>query len=178
MAMDEAKIIGEVRDVLFEPCEARVVGFTLRGRGLLSSPMIGLLPADSIRAAGNDAVMVESASVLLRDHDEVRKRMPDKQEAPGTEVVTEDGVNLGVVGDVVLEVIDDRIEVVGYCVERDEGRELIIPAPKSPGEWSEQVVLPRGSEQRFTEGLVGFSAELKRLRRESSASAGDAASAR
>lgn len=168
MALDEARIIGEVRDVLFDPRQARVVGLTLRGKGLLSSPMLGLLPAEAIRAAGNDAVMVESESVLLRNDEEVSKRLPERHEAPGTHVVTEDGVEVGVVSDVVLEVIDDRIEVVGYCIERDQGRELIIPAPDGPGEWTEQVVLPRGSEQRSTEGLVGFSAELERMRRDRS----------
>ncbi|HVM31140.1 MAG TPA: PRC-barrel domain-containing protein [Candidatus Limnocylindrales bacterium] len=169
VTLDEARIIGEVRDVLFDPRESRIAGFTLRGRGLLSPPLLGFLPAESIHSAGNDAVMVPDGSVLVREKEAIKQRIADQREAPGAEVITVDGVELGLVGDIVLESAGDRLRVVGYCLEREDGRELIVPAPEGQEEWSEQIVVPSGTEQLAVEGLVGFSRELERARQRRSA---------
>lgn len=164
VTLDEATIVGEVRDVLFDPGEARVAGFTLRGRGLLSPPLLGLLPGADVRALGQDAVMIESESAVIRDKQRIREHVPKKREAPGSEVVTDDGEPVGTVSDIVLEIGDDGMTVVGYCIERDDGRELIVPTLEAPREWSDVIVVPPGIEERAAEGLVGFSLLLERSR--------------
>jgi uncharacterized protein YrrD len=169
VTLDEARIIGEVRDVLFDPRESRIAGLTVRGRGLLSSPLLGFLAAESIHSAGNDAVMVADESVLVRDKKQISERIADQREAPGSEVVTEDDIELGVVGDIVLEAVGDQLQVVGYCIEREDGRELIVRTPEGQTEWSDQIVVPAGTERQATEGLVGFSHELQRAREQTGA---------
>jgi uncharacterized protein YrrD len=162
VALDTGRILGEVRDVVFDP-QRSFVGFTLRGRGLLSSPLIGFLPDTGIGAAGPDAVMVESEGALIRDRGEINRLIADHREAPGSDVVTRSGTPLGKVNDVVLEIGSAGIAVVGYCVARDDGREMIVPVLEGP-EWDEAMVVPDGAETRSAEGLVGFSRILERLR--------------
>jgi uncharacterized protein YrrD len=169
VTLDEARIIGEVRDVLFDPRESRIAGLTVRGRGLLSPPLLGFLAVESIHSAGNDAVMVPDEAAMVRDKKQINERIADQREAPGSMVATEDGVELGVVGDFVLEADGSQLRVVGYCIEREEGRELIVPAPEGQPEWSDEIVLPSGTEKQATEGLVGFSRELERARQRGAA---------
>jgi uncharacterized protein YrrD len=164
VTLSDANIVGEVRDVLFNPSDQQVTGFTLRGRGLFSSPLIGLLPADGIRAVGSDAVMIPSEDVILRERSQFESQLADRQEAPGTAVVTEDGLELGLVSDIVLEIGEGQPTVVGYCVERDTGREWVVPTPASPHDWGEEIVVPAGIEKQASEGLAGFSAALQRRR--------------
>lgn len=164
ITLDEAVTLGEVRDVLFDPLESAFVGFTVRGRGLLSPPLIGYLPADAIAATGEDAVMIETDSRLVREHDQIEQQMAGRQEAPGNEIVTEGGQSLGTVSDVVLEIGPDSANVVGYCLTRENGRELIVPAPAAPLEWSATIVVPDGIERRSAEGIAGFSRLLQSWR--------------
>jgi sporulation protein YlmC with PRC-barrel domain len=170
LTLDEAKIIGEVRDVLFDPHDSRITGFTLRGRGLLSPSMLGLVPIERVRSVGSAAVMVHDAAALLRDADEQREYLPERQDATGTEVVAEDGTPIGLVSDIVIETDGEQLMVVGYCLEREEdSRELIVPAPEGPREWGEAIVVPADVERQAIEGLVGFSTLLERIRRERAA---------
>ncbi len=49
VTLDTAAAVGEVRDVLFDPAAFASCGaFTVRGRGLLSPPLLGLLPTGSV----------------------------------------------------------------------------------------------------------------------------------
>ncbi|CAN5642082.1 PRC-barrel domain-containing protein [soil metagenome] len=165
VTLDKGRIVGEVRDVLFDPRQSTFVGFTLRGRGLLSSPLIGYMPGPAISSIGRDAVMLESESLIERGRDAIRQQIADHREVPGSEVVTESGAELGSINDIVLEIgLADVVVVVGYCVERSDGRELILPAPDTKIDWDEALVLPDGFETRSAEGLVGFSRVLEQAR--------------
>lgn len=166
VTLDGATIVGEVRDVLFDPSEIAFVGFTLRGRGLLGSPMIGLLPAHMVKAIGHDAVMIEGEGSIVRDPAAVKESIGDRRDVPGTDVVTDAGRALGAISDIVLDVGHERAVVVGFCVERDDGLELIVPAPEGPREWTDAIVVPEGVEQRAAEGLVGLREVLEQARRE------------
>ena len=67
VTLDTAAAVGEVRDVLFDPARSRVVAFTVRGRGLLSPPLLGLLPGAAVAAIGPDAVMIATADALVHE---------------------------------------------------------------------------------------------------------------
>jgi uncharacterized protein YrrD len=165
ITLDGATLVGEVRDVLFDPGAARLVGFTLRGRGLLSPPLLGVLPAASLRSIGRDAVMIDAAAALIRDGDKVREHVAGRHEAPGSQVLTEAGERLGTITDVVLELgRGQAAAVVGYCLERDDGREVIVPVPAGAADWQEALVLPAHLEEQAAEGLLGFGALLERGR--------------
>src|SRR6185436_15188377 len=108
-----AAAIGDVGDVLFDPARSRVVALTVRGRGLLSPPLLGLVPSGSVSSIGRDAVMVASADSLVRQRDGMSSAVDDQIEVLGKEVVTDGGGTLGSVVDVVLEVDHGAATVVG-----------------------------------------------------------------
>jgi uncharacterized protein YrrD len=168
VALDEGRILDEVRDVLFDPLEARLVGLTLRGRGLLSAPLSGYVAAAAIASIGPDAVMIGSASLVERERDALKRQTADQREVPGSEAVTESGIMLGSINDVVLEIGAADVVVVGYCVKRDNGRELIVPAPTSTTDWDGALIVPDAVETQSAEGLVGFSRVLEELRQSGS----------
>jgi uncharacterized protein YrrD len=162
--LDSATIVGEVRDVLFDPLRWRFLGFTLRGRGLLSPPLIGVLPAAGMRALGRDAVMVSSDAVVLREPEDMRSALGEHEDAVGTEVVTDQGLRLGRITDLVLETGGQSVAIVGFVVMR-EGRETVVPLlPDSGPNWGEALVVPASVEGLGAGGLIGFREALERTR--------------
>ena len=164
-ALDEARFVGEVRDVLFDPLRWRFLGFTLRGRGLISPAMLGVLPAPGIWALGHDAVMIGSPDVVLRDQQDIASALGKHEDAVGHEVVTDVGQTVGRVKDLILETDGRTISIVGYSVARDDGHELIVPLlPDAGPNWGEALVVPAGATALAAEGLNGFRQSLERTR--------------
>jgi uncharacterized protein YrrD len=165
VTLDRAAAAGEVRDVLFDPARSRVVAFTIRGRGILSPPLIGLLPTSSISSIGRDAVMVASDSALLRERDGMASALDDQVEVLGKEVVTDDGSTLGDVVDVVLEVEGGEAVVVGCEVEQGGDRRVILPLIPGMPLSGDALVVPASFETQAANGLSGFREALARARR-------------
>jgi sporulation protein YlmC with PRC-barrel domain len=164
VTLDGATTIGEVRDVLFDPERSRVVGFTLRGRGLLSSPLMGILPGDWVRSIGRDAIMIESEDSVVRDRDGMQAAVGDQQEIIGKEVVTDAGKSLGTVSDIVLEVEGPAAHVVGYELDRSGGQQWIVPISGAVPVSGEALVLPADAERDAVSGLSIFRESLDRGR--------------
>jgi uncharacterized protein YrrD len=163
--LDSATFIGEIRDVLFDPLRWRFLGFTLRGRGLLSPPLIGFLPSAAIKALGRDALMIASDADLVRDPTDITSALGEHEDAVGTEVLNDEGVKLGRVADLVLETDGRKVSVAGYVIRRDDGRELVVPLlPDSGPNWGEALVVPASVEGLGAGGLVGFREALDRTR--------------
>ena len=163
--LDAGTFVAEVRDVLFDPQRWRFLGFTLRGRGLLSPPLIGLLRAAGVRAVGRDAVMIGSEAVLLRDDEDIRGALGEHEDAVGQEVVTDRGVTLGRIADLVLEADGGKVLVVGYAVRRPDGHEMVVPLlPDAGPNWGAAMVVPASTEQLSSGGLVGLREALERTR--------------
>jgi uncharacterized protein YrrD len=165
ITLDTATAVAEIRDVLFDPERSRVIGFTLRGRGLLSPPLLGILPTEWVRSIGRDAVMIQSATSVVSDREGMAAAVGEQQEVVGKEVVTDAGVSLGEVSDIVLELDGGTATVVGYEVERAGRPQLIIPADGRVQMSVEAIVLPAEAEQRAVTGLGAFRAGLERERR-------------
>jgi uncharacterized protein YrrD len=164
-AIDEGRFLGEVRDVLFDPLRWRLLGFTLRGRGLISSPMLGVLPAPGIWALGRDAVMVGSADIVLREREDIDSALGEHEDAVGREVVTDAGQPLGEVRDIILETDGRMTTIVGCAVRRRDGHELFVPLlPDGGPNWGEALVVPTTAKAYATEGLSGFRQSLERTR--------------
>ena len=164
VTLDTAAAIGEVRDVLFDPQRSRVVAFTARGRGLLSPPLLGLLPTNSLASIGRDAVMVATADVLVRERTGMSSTVDDQIEVLGKEVVTDGGDTLGQVIDVVVEVERGEAIVVGCEVARaGEGR-LILPLPAGIPVSPDALIVPAAAEPYAANGLGGFREVLARAR--------------
>ena len=164
ITLDTATAIGEVRDVLFDPARARVIGFTLRGRGLLSPGLLGVLPAEWVHGIGNDAVIVPAATALVSDREAMNGALGDQQDVIGKEVVTDAGASLGTVTDVVVEVERATATVVGYEIDRADGPRFIVPADHRAVVSDQALVLPADSERRSAADLAAFREGLERER--------------
>jgi uncharacterized protein YrrD len=164
VTLDTATVVGELRDVLFDPQRSRIVGFTLRGRGLLSSPLIGILPGDWIQSIGRDAVMIQSETSIVRDRDGMQAAVGDQEEIVGKEVVTDSGASLGKVSDVVIEIDGPSARVVGLELDRPGGHQLIVPVIGAVPLSGDALVLPGEAEREAVVGLSGFREKLERHR--------------
>ena len=172
VTLDSGDAIGEVRDVLFDPSRSKVIGFTVRGRGLLSPPLVGLLPVETVRAIGRDAVMITSETGVVGGRDGLDSAVDQQVEVIGREVVNDAGATLGEVVDVILEVERADAEVVGYEIE-GEGRRFIIPLGTSAPLSDDALMVPADVEQYGANGLNGFRETLDRARQSEGTQTGE-----
>ncbi len=156
ITLDTATAIGEIRDVLVDPSRARIIGFTLRGRGLLSPGLLGILPVEWVHGLGHDAVIVPSAASLVTDREGMSDALGEQKDVIGKEVVTDTGSSLGTVTDVVIEVDGADASVVGYEIDRTDARPFIVPADDRAAISDEALVLPADAERRAAAGLAEF----------------------
>lgn len=164
VALDSATTAGEIKDVLVDPANARVIGFTVRGHGLLSSPLIGMLPREHVHAIGSDALMVPTAESIVAEREGMSSALEEQQEVVGKEVVTLSGVSLGTVGDVVVEIDVAVANVVGYQIDRQDGHSVLVPIPGGTSMSDEALLVPDDVEQQASNGLNGFRDVLDRAR--------------
>lgn len=172
VTLDSAAAIGEVRDVLFDPTRSKVIGFTVRGRGLLSPPLVGLLPIESVRAIGRDAVMITSEDGVVSQRDGMFDALQQQVEVIGKEVVHDDGETVGEVIDVVLEIDGASASVVGYEVGSGDWR-VIVPLTKGAPVSDAALILPKDTEPYVANGLAGFRESLERARSASDTQRGE-----
>ena len=172
VTLDTATAVGEVRDVLFDPSRSKVIGFTVRGRGLLSSPLIGLLPVDNVGAIGHDAVMITSTAGVVSQREGMDAAVAQQVDVIGREVVSDTGARLGEVVDVILEVDRGEAEVVGYEIEAETGR-FIVPLGQSLPLSGDALMVPADAEQYTANGLHGFREALDRARSRSGTQRGE-----
>ncbi len=153
--------VAEVRDVIYDPGAGRLVGLTLNKRGFLAGRCRQVLPADSIHAIGRHAVMVVDESALV-----LPDAAPDEVAYPATErnvlgndVLTEKGVSLGKVRDLVL-VVGSTGEVVGYHIDKTNGGAGYIPLPAQLAVSGSALVVPDVTETFVVDDLVGLGAAV------------------
>lgn len=96
--------LADVRDVVYNADEGRLVGFTLNKRSLFHGKLRQLLPMSAVRSIGRDAVMVDSDDALVDSGDappEIAEASPDR-DVIGAVVLTSEGTQLGEVTDVIV----------------------------------------------------------------------------
>ncbi|HEX3425160.1 MAG TPA: PRC-barrel domain-containing protein [Acidimicrobiales bacterium] len=157
--------LAEVRDVIYDPNEGRLVGLTLNKRGFLAGRCREVLPAESIHAIGRDAVMVaDEASLVMPDAAPHEVAHPDTgRNVIGNDVLTEAGTSLGTVRDLVL-VVGSTGEVVGYHIEKTSGGMAYIPLPAQLSVSGSALVVPNETEAFVVEDLVGLAAAVDTFR--------------
>jgi uncharacterized protein YrrD len=149
--------------------QGRVLGFTLNKRGLLHGHRREVLPIDQVSAIGKDAVMIADERSCLMRPDEAPAAVADpdsNRDVLGDAVVTDAGVKLGVVRDLVLLVSGDG-EAVGYELEREGTSETwFIPRPVQLAVSGDALVVPADVERFVRHDLVGFGAAVDEFRSE------------
>lgn len=158
--------VAEIRDIVYHPEAGRVVGFTLNKRGRLSGRRREVLPASAVHAIGRDAVMVRDVDALVEpDAAADELGAPDRdRNVLGDDVVTEAGVSLGVIKDVVL-LVGGTGEVVGYQLERPSGGEGYIPLIAQLAVSGAALVVPNATEEFVRDDLIGLGAAVDEFRR-------------
>jgi uncharacterized protein YrrD len=164
VALDSATTTGEIKDVLVDPSRSLVIGFTVRGQGLLSSPLVGMLPREHVHAIGRDALMVPNAEGVVAEREGMTTLLEGQQEVVGKEVVTQSGTSLGTINDVVLEIDEAVADVVGYEIDRPDGHTVIVPVTHGTPLSGEALLVPDDAEQQAAHGLNGFRDALDRAR--------------
>ena len=103
------------------------------------------LPEDSVFAIGSAAVMIENDDCLMSKAD-----APPEVAAPasnrnvlGDAVLTDAGVRLGTVTDLVLKV-GGRGEIIGYELQREDAKEAwFIPRPEQIAVSGDALLVPQ-----------------------------------
>jgi sporulation protein YlmC with PRC-barrel domain len=165
--------IAQVKDIVYSAGGGQVGGFTLNGRGLLAGPLKVSLTWASVTALGRDAVMVADESVL-----EPRKEMLKQTGAGGggdvlgSRVLTDTGVDLGKVVDVIIQVTEGhgtQADVVGYEIDPSEAMntgstKVLIPLPDTLAASGEHLMVPAAAKDFVSHDLAGFGAAVEAFR--------------
>ncbi|GLK99898.1 PRC-barrel domain-containing protein [Dactylosporangium matsuzakiense] len=153
--------IADIKDIVFDGETGRVRGFTLNGRGLFAGPLHKALPAESVRAVGRDAVMIDDAALTVGLEAVVPAARIGDSDVLGDHVLTEGGTDLGTVADVILEVRDGVVDLVGYEIVasaalHSDGRRVLLPLPRTVATSGEAVIVPTDVVQFLRQDLPGF----------------------
>ncbi|CAN5851375.1 PRC-barrel domain-containing protein [soil metagenome] len=171
VTIDHGDDIAEVKDVVYGASVAELLGFTLRRRGLLAGPLKRVLPFGAVAAMGRDAIMIESVDGLEDRTDALAqdvKASPDR--VLGNDVITDDGVQLGSVVDVII-LCAGRPEVGGYEINASAslgdraGSRVLIPLPDTLSVSGEALMVPASARDFVVDDLAGFGAAVEQFRR-------------
>lgn len=167
--------VAQIKDVVYSAGGGAVGGFTLAGRGLFAGPLKQGLVWTSVAALGADAVMIEDESAL-QPTDAVLDASASSGGSGGnilgSRVLTDTGIDLGSVVDVVIEVSgvnEGQCDVVGYEIEASEalgtkGTRLLIPLPDTLAASGEHLMVPASAKDFVGQDLAGFGAAVKDFR--------------
>ncbi|MEU5682570.1 photosystem reaction center subunit H [Streptomyces venezuelae] len=160
--------VAQVKDVVLDGAGGRIAGFTLAGRGLLSGPLRKSLPWAAVHALGVDAVMITSADAL-----EDKSAVASWEEASGglvrgARVLTDRGVQVGTVLDVVVEAGREG-RVVGVEMSSTEAmgrheRKVFLPLGDRPAMTGDTLMVPAQDTEHAVEELGELATALWRKR--------------
>ena len=159
--------VAEVGDLVFEP-GGSLVGFTLRKRSFLRGRMKEVLAAEHVAGVGPAAVMIETDDLLDSPAD-----APDQMGAAKggddvlhDQVVTESGVVLGSVADVVV-LCGGGLSLAGYQLAKTDKSDAFIPFPAQRSVSGSHLVVPDEFTAFVRNDLVGLGEAIAEYHRRS-----------
>jgi uncharacterized protein YrrD len=183
VAITTGDALADIKDVLYDPDQGALIGFTLNKRGgLFAGPLKHPVPLVSVRAIGRDAIMVDGDGVLdesRADGDAAKKVAAAARNVLGNEVLTDAGERLGTVTDLIVatgrtgsaEPGGHRVgEVVGYEFTADatmagrEGADLLVPLPQTLAVSGTHLVVPASVGPYIRDDLTGFGTAVRDFR--------------
>ncbi len=147
----------EIRDVVFDTSEGRVLGFTLRKHGFLGGPVSETLTWSDVHGLGPDAVVIADPSALTAKDG----ALPSGGDVIANTVLTKSGTELGTVVEVIIET-GDRADVVGFEIEAVEGlgpgddHHVFIPLPDTLAISGDNIIVPDSARDFVRDDLTGF----------------------
>lgn len=170
----DGELAAEVKDVVFDRGAGRVEGFTLNNHGLFSRSRHDALLWADVYSLGSDAVMIRSEDVFVPVDRLASRRERKSANVLADQVLTDGGVHLGTVVDVILEV-GGQADVVGYEIEASEnlsnaGVRMLIPVPAALAISGEKLIVPASASEFVSTDLAGFGAAVDAFREKLDAS--------
>ena len=168
--------VAQIKDIVYAEGGGAVGGFTLNGRGLLAGPLKTSLPWPAVASLGRDAVMIVDESHLAAKGEVLSATGADTKgyggDVLGSRVLTDDGVDLGKVTDVIIEVQEGAqatADVVGYEIDPSEamktgGKRVLIPLPDTLAASGEHLIVPASARDFVSHDLAGFGAAVTAFR--------------
>ncbi|MDQ0753648.1 uncharacterized protein YrrD [Streptomyces africanus] len=160
--------VAQVKDTVFDTAAARVTGFTLSGRGLLSGPPKQSLPWTAVHSLGHDAVMIVDVSDLADTPVAVARRAAQQGRVLHARVLTDEGAEVGTVLDVVVEggtsgrVVGFRISA-GKALAQGSGRRrhrVYVPRGEALAASGRTLVIPADALHYAADDLPAFAARV------------------
>lgn len=175
VSIAEGEVLADVKDVLYNPDEGHLLGFTLNKRGFLRGPMKAVLPMSGVAGIGRDAVMVADADVCEEKGGlAAEAHSSASRNVVGNDVLSDAGHRLGKVTDIIVAV--DSGEVFGYELEGDpklqghSGPRLFLPIPATLAVSGTALMVPATAEPFIRDDLSGFGAAVEEFRAQLSGS--------
>ena len=111
---DAGKQIGEVKDIIYDPTQNKILGYLVEIGGWLRDGK-GFLHSDLLRRE-DDCLVVENESVIRKigSIPELKQVLDEKRDIRGLRVERDDGRHIGVIRDLVLD--EETGEITGYEV--------------------------------------------------------------
>lgn len=167
--------VAEVKDIVYSANGGQIGGFTLNGRGFFSGPLKTSLAWRSVLALGPDAVIVESENSFTDTQEVLADAASADGGRPGdilgSDVITDDGAELGRVIDVIVAVSDrpgEEADVVGYEIAPDAktgaSNKMLIPLPDTLAASGEHLIVPAAARNFVSHDLSGFGAAVEAYR--------------
>lgn len=155
----------EIKDVVFDTDDGRLLGFTLREHGFLGKPVQETLAFADVHGLGPDAVVIADEGAL-REGADLRG---DGGDVIADRVMTESGRVIGEIVEVVLR-SGATAEVVGFEVETDPSlghgadHNAFIPLPDAVSISERIVVVPDAAVDYVRDDLAGFGSTVEDFR--------------
>jgi len=170
--------VAQIKDVVYAADGGSVEAFTLAGRGVFAGPLKKGLAWGSVAALGTDAVMIRDETVLepVKAMLAVAGGRGASGDVLGSQVLSDAGVDLGVVRDVIVSVDmsgettgRSSCDVVGYEIEASEalgtqGELVLIPLPDTIAASGEHLMVPASAKEFVGRDLAGFGAAVEAFR--------------
>ncbi|MBW1604501.1 PRC-barrel domain-containing protein [Streptomyces sp. JJ66] len=161
--------VAQVKDVVYDSGGGRVGAFTLSGRGLFSGPLKQALPWSGVTGLGHAAVMIPDEDVYENRKEVAERSGPGGGDVLGVRVLSDAGVELGRVTDVVIEVTREAATVAGYQIESTEAlghheRTVYLPLAETLAVSGEALVVPALAAEYVAEDLPGFEDMVRAFR--------------
>lgn len=155
---------GHIHDVVYNPAEGRLIGFTVtRGGGFLSSGETFYLAANELHAIGQDAVTIDSPAQLQAIPGASVSEVAEDTGQPvlGKRLMTENGKFLGNIDDVLIDRESRRVvayEVSGGLFHDMMKGQTDVPVNHIISIGHDVVIVPEFVEAQIEEATGGLAA--------------------